>query len=89
MRRILVLLFTGRHWRQKKLLQVELEYHPMQECNDSMTRQADPHMLREVLSVGLLDDSMLCAGVLKGGKDACQVRPATDVAPEIPYIYRN
>jgi secreted trypsin-like serine protease len=63
---------SGRFSRGKKLLKVELDFHPMQTCNDSMTRQAHPSELREVLRGGLLDDSMLCAGVLAGGKDPCQ-----------------
>ena len=73
-----IFMFTGRNTRgKKKLLKVELEFHPMQTCNDSLTRQQDPGELRRVLSVGLLDDSMLCVGVLAGGRDSCQVRSDT------------
>ena len=59
-------------------MKVDLEFHPMQTCNVSMTRQGDPRELRRILSVGLLDDSMLCVGVLEGGKDSCQVRSDTE-----------
>jgi hypothetical protein len=82
-------MFTGKNWREKKLLQVELEFHPMQKCNESLTRQVDPKVLQKILSVGLLDDSMLCVGVLEGGRDSCQVRPDKVVAREILCIYQN
>jgi hypothetical protein len=71
-------MFTERNSTGKKLLKVELDFHSMQTCNDSLTRQVDPGELRRVLSVGLLDDSMLCVGVLEGGRDPCQVRSDTE-----------
>jgi len=71
-------MFTGRNSKGKKLLKVELDFHPMQTCNNSMTRQKDPRELQRVLSVGLLDDSMLCVGALEGGRDSCQVRSDTE-----------
>jgi uncharacterized Fe-S cluster-containing protein len=77
-------MFTGRNSTGKKLLKVELEFHPMQTCNDSLTRQKDPRELQKVLSVGLLDDSMLCVGVLEGGKDSCQVRPDPECCSRDP-----
>ena len=80
-------MFTGRNSRGKKLLKVQLEFHPMETCNDSLTRQADPSELRKVMSVGLLDDSMLCVGVLEGGKDPCQVRSRHRVLLERSPIF--
>ena len=80
-------MFTGRNSTGKKLLKVELDFHPMQKCNDSLTRQMDPTVLRQILNVGLLDDSMICAGVLEGGRDSCQVRPDTQCCARDPiYI---
>lgn len=66
---------TGRNVTGQKLLKVDLEFQPMEKCSDVVTKQVDPQQLKQFLSVGLLDDSMLCVGVQEGGKDSCQVRP--------------
>jgi len=52
-----------------------------------MTRQVHPYELRGVLRAGLLDDSMLCVGVLAGGKDPCQVRSRHRVLLERSLVF--
>jgi hypothetical protein len=56
-------------------MKVDLEFQPMGKCMDMITQQVDPQEIKEKLRVGLQDDTMLCVGVLEGGKDSCQVRP--------------
>jgi hypothetical protein len=72
---LFLLKLTGRNLTGQKLLKVDLEFHPMEKCMDAISEQVDPQVINKELSVGLLDDSMLCVGALEGGKDSCQVRP--------------
>jgi hypothetical protein len=65
---------SGRRVTGQKLLKVDLEFQPMAKCSDVMTKMVNPQELQQQLGVGLLEDSMLCVGVLEGGKDSCQVR---------------
>ncbi|KDR12676.1 serine protease snake-like isoform X2 [Zootermopsis nevadensis] len=62
----------GRRATGKKLLKVDLEFQPMDKCSDALTKNVNPLQLKEQLGAGLLEDSMLCVGVLEGGKDSCQ-----------------
>jgi hypothetical protein len=56
-------------------MKVDLEFQPLGKCMQVISEQVDPQVIRKELRAGLLDDSMLCVGVLEGGKDSCQVRP--------------
>jgi hypothetical protein len=67
-------VLAGRNVTGQKLLQVDLEFQSMAKCSEVLTKLVDPQQLQKHLSVGLLEDSMLCAGELAGGKDSCQVR---------------
>ncbi|PNF37610.1 hypothetical protein B7P43_G11987 [Cryptotermes secundus] len=62
----------GRNLTGQKLMKVDLEFQPLGKCMDVITEQVDPWAINKELSVGLLNDSMLCVGVLEGGKDSCQ-----------------
>jgi hypothetical protein len=53
---------------------VDLDLQPIKKCADVISEQVEPHLIEEEPSVGLREDSMLCVGVLEGGKDSCQVR---------------
>lgn len=79
-------MLTERRSTGQKLLKVNLEFQPMQKCNSSLSEQADPVQLRQALRVGLLEDSMLCAGVLEGGRDSCQVSPDTGCSSRNPLF---
>jgi len=52
-----------------KLLKVQLNVVPANQCNDSYASSIGHNLTR-----GIDKDSQICAGYLQGGKDACGVR---------------
>jgi hypothetical protein len=88
------LKLTGKNLTGQKLLKVDLDLQPMDKCVDVISEQVDLQVLHKELGAGLPEDSMLCAGVLEGGKDSCQVRPhakafASTVVPDFRSLYRS
>ena len=51
------------------MMKVSLPVQPYRICNESYRSNVGRQ-----LPNGILDDTQLCAGDLKGGKDTCQVR---------------
>ncbi|PSN31833.1 hypothetical protein C0J52_20870 [Blattella germanica] len=52
---------------QQKLRKVEIDLHPLDKCKVFLEGKD----VSSILSEGLKDDSMICSGVLAGGKDSC------------------